>query len=260
MLKRIVDYKRHEVEILKKSGLFEDNLHIKSETNPCKALRRADGRVAIIAELKKASPVKGVLRPGFDLLKLAEQFSLGGADALSVVSDAEFFMGNKDKLREVRAQSRLPLLRKDFIIDEIQIRESYCLGADMLLLMASILSYEELLRFCETCKKLEIEVLLEIHDREELQCVRDLPVNIVGINNRNLKDFSVDIRNSLELAGYLPSSVLRISESGIHSPGDMNLLEEYGFQAALIGEALVSSPDPGRKLAELLAYREGEDN
>lgn len=207
--------------------------------------------MAIIAEVKKASPVKGILANELDVLHLADCYRENGATAISYITDSQFFQGRKECLPRVKEISGLPVLRKEFIIDEIQLYETVLLQADMVLLIAAMHDYPKLLALSKKSRELGLEVLLEVHDREELQKAIDLPVKMLGVNNRNLKDFSVDVHRSLELAEHIPSSFIKVSESGIKTREDILLLKEHGYNAVLIGEALVTAPDPGAKLREL---------
>ncbi len=216
-----------------------------------KIFRSDFNNMAIIAEVKKASPVKGILANELDVLQLAHCYRENGATAISYITDSQFFQGQKECLPRVKEISGLPVLRKEFIIDEIQLYETVLLQADMVLLIAAMHDYPKLLTLSEKSRELGIEVLLEVHDREELQKAIDLPVKMLGVNNRNLKDFSVDIQRSLELAEHIPSSFIKVSESGIKTREDILLLKEHGYNAVLIGEALVTAPDPGEKLREL---------
>lgn len=257
MLERIVAAKRAEVEELKRALRREEVSAHPRRFNPF-SMQDSSGRVAVIAEIKKASPVKGMLREDLNPLKTACLYRDHGARAISYITDEEFFHGKKHLLPAVRQAAGIPVLRKDFIIDEVQLRESVLLQADIVLLIAALHDYSHLRQLVEEAHRLNLEVLLEVHNREELNLVADLPVCMVGVNNRNLKDFTVDLENSLGLAEALPSSCLRISESGISSVRDMHLLEEHGFHAALVGEALAVARQPAEKLFELVNYREVE--
>ncbi len=257
MLTRIVAQKKIEVHQLK-TDLDLTKVIPRTDRIDLQAIFNRDlGRVAVIAELKKASPVNGVLCADFDPLRMAKTYAQNGAAALSVISDRVFFQGSPAFLQELRPGVDLPILRKDFIIDELQLYETVLLGADLVLLIAALHDYASLLHLSQKCVELGIEPLVEVHNREELKKVIDLPVKIIGVNNRNLKDFTVDIRTSLELADDIPDSFIKVSESGIKSPADMQRLAGQGFNAALIGEALVSSPDPGAKLKALVNYEQG---
>ncbi len=257
MLEQIVAQKKIEVNTLRAS-LNVDNLVSKINKIDPKAVFASNiRRVAVIAEIKKASPVKGVLCEEFDPFGLARTYTENGAAVLSVITDCKFFQGSPAFIQQIRPYVELPILRKDFIIDELQIYETLMLGANMVLLIAVLHDYYELLNLTEKCQELGLEPLVEVHNRQELKKVLDLPIQIIGVNNRNLTDFTVDIKTSLELGEYIPESFIKVSESGIKSSVDMQTLEVHGFKAALIGEALVSSADPGGKLRELVNYDQG---
>ena len=185
------------------------------------------------------------------MLHLADCYRQNGATAISYITDSKFFRGQKELLPRVKESSGLPILRKDFIIDELQLYETVLLQADIVLLIAALHDYPRLLALMEKSRELGIEVLLEVHDREELHKAIDLPVKMLGVNNRNLNDFTVDIRQSLELAEHIPPSFIKVSESGIKTREEILLLNEYGYNVVLIGEALVTAPNPGEKLREL---------
>lgn len=254
MLERIAAVKREEIKELKMS-LDTSGIYPRTDTiDPGPFLRREDHRVAVIAEVKKASPVKGLLCPDFDPVALAGSYQENGAGAVSVITDQQFFQGSKSFLTQVKSAVGLPVLRKDFILDPIQLYESVLLQADLVLLIAAMHDYHSLLKLSEKARELGLHVLLELHNREELQMAGDLPVPIIGINNRNLQDFTVSLSASLQLADSLPSQAIRVSESGISAPGDMAVLERAGFNAALVGEALVSAENPGLRLQELVQY------
>ncbi|MGI5880761.1 MAG: indole-3-glycerol phosphate synthase TrpC [Syntrophomonadaceae bacterium] len=212
--------------------------------------------VSIIAEVKKASPSRGVLCEDFNPVNLAISYEQNGAALVSVITDEKFFNGSPQTLAEVKAAVSIPVLRKDFILHSCQLYQTSELGADAVLLIAALHNYERLLQLVETCNLLGLHPLLEIHDRNELGLLRDLPIQMVGINNRNLKDFSVDLQTSLKLVEHLPDSYVKISESGISNAEQISLLSRAGFDALLIGEGLVTSSNPGNKLRELLKSRE----
>lgn len=256
MLERIIAQKGREVEELRVS-LDIDQVSELIRPNRPRIFNHTPNRVAVIAELKKASPVKGLLCADYNLPDMALSYAENGAAVISVLTDKEFFQSSSDLLPEVRSLVQLPLLRKDFIIDELQLYESLLLGADFILLIAALHNYSRLQDLTIKCRELGMEPLLEVHDREELKKALDLPVRMMGVNNRNLKDFTVDIKTSLKLAEYIPDDIVRVSESGIRTAADMRLLGEHGYQAALIGEALVTSPNPGMKLRELVNYDQG---
>jgi len=258
MLDRIVAAKKPEIKELMAS-LNIDNIKPKAQRfDPYRFFKEKKGKVAVIAEFKKASPIKGMLCEEFDPQKMARDYVNNGASIISIITENNFFKGSREYLQEVRKEVNIPLLRKDFIIHELQLYESLQLGADLVLLIAALFDYEKLLYLSEKSLEIRLEPLVEVHDPTELQLALDLPVRMIGINNRNLKDFTVDINNSLKLGESIPDSLIKVSESGIKSTRDLILLEENGFDAALIGEALVSSPDPGEKLKELVYYRGDE--
>ena len=252
MLEQIIRVKQQEVQELKNRLNVDDITPCPYPLDVEKVFRRDFKNMAIIAEVKKASPVKGILVDELDVLQLAHRYRENGATAISYITDSQFFHGQKECLPRVKEISGLPVLRKEFIIDEIQLYETVLLQADMVLLIAAMHDYSKLLSLSEKSRELGIEVLLEVHDREELQKAKDLPVKMLGVNNRNLKDFSVDIHRSLELAEHIPSSFIKVSESGIKTREDILLLKEHGYNAVLVGEALGTPPDPGEKLRELL--------
>jgi indole-3-glycerol phosphate synthase len=222
------------------------------------ALRRtADQGIAVIAELKKASPSRGLIRADFPVADLARILATGGAAALSVLTDVEFFQGSLDNLALASQSVPLPCLRKDFMVDEAQILEARAWRSDAILLIVAALSDVELKRFHRRARELELDVLCEVHDENELKRALDAGCDIVGANSRDLRTFQVDLQTAIRLAERLPKSVLRVAESGIYSGADMRQLREAGYDAFLIGESLMKSPKPGAALADLLAEAEG---
>jgi indole-3-glycerol phosphate synthase len=206
---------------------------------------------AIIAEVKKASPSKGVFLDHFDPLRLAGAYEKGGAAALSVVTEPCFFKGEGTWLSDLRQRVSLPLLRKDFIVDEIQVAESASLRADAILLIARILTGEELKELQAAANSLDLEVLFEIHDLDDLRKVAPLNPAMIGINARNLEDFTVDTRSFQALNPLLPAGALAVAESGLESPEQIAELSAIGFRGFLIGETLICSDDPARMLRHL---------
>lgn len=254
MLERILAHKQEEVRQLRQN-LDPGAIAPRPPHPGLPGVLRSGEHLQVIAEIKKASPSRGILCENFDPLRLAHLYEQNGAAAISVLSDIRFFQGSPRYVREVAAAVDVPVLRKDFIIDELQLYETVALGADLVLLIAGVLDYDKLLAFSEKARELGLEVLLETHGASEVQMAGDLPVRVIGINNRDLANFNVDINNSLRLADQLPGTAVKVSESGIKSPRDLKLLEEHGFDAVLLGEALVSDASPGLKLREMLAYR-----
>jgi indole-3-glycerol phosphate synthase len=212
---------------------------------------------AVIAEIKKASPSKGLIRADFDAALLAKSYFAGGAAALSVLTDEPFFQGSLRNLELVSAAVPLPCLRKDFIVDEYQIVEARAHHADAILLIAAALTDAELQRFALAAHSLALDVLVEVHTAAELDRVLstlgERGADAIGVNNRDLKTFEVRLETSLKLVERIPPSVVRVTESGIATPEDLKSLRTAGFEAFLIGESLMRQPDPGAALAALLA-------
>lgn len=206
---------------------------------------------AIIAEIKKASPSKGVLAHDFQPVKTALAYQNGGAAALSVLTDRDFFQGGLEDLVCARAAVKLPVLRKDFTIDRVHIVEAAAHGADAILLIAAILTSREMRDFRELAGQYGMDALVEVHDAEELRPALDSGAQIVGVNNRNLRTFEVTLDTSLHLAGLMPSGILRVTESGIHDSSDVRRLIDAGYTAFLVGEHLMKSGDPAAALRGL---------
>jgi indole-3-glycerol phosphate synthase len=218
-----------------------------------RALRqKAASGPAVIAELKKASPSKGLIRADFDPATLAKRMAQAGAAALSVLTEEHFFQGSLRNLEVASGSCDLPCLRKDFLVDEFQLLEARAHRADAILLIAAALSDQELRQLTAQAHALELDVLCEVHTAAELDRVLDLNCDAVGVNNRNLSTFAVKLEVSFELAARLPASVVHVSESGIETAEDMNRLRAAGFHAFLIGESLMRRPDPGKALEALL--------
>jgi indole-3-glycerol phosphate synthase len=254
MLDRIVAAKRQEVKRLSAApGVFETASPFKARLF-AQALINRSNRVALIAEVKKASPSRGLLAPNFDPEALAVAYALNGAAAISVLTDTEFFQGRPEYLSAIKQKVDLPLLRKDFILDEIQLYQSLVIGADAVLLIAAILEHPQLLKLVELTQKLGMEPLVEIHDQQELAKALDTPARVIGVNNRNLANFEVSLATSFELAPFIPDKIIKVSESGIQKPGDLALLQAHGYSAALVGEALVTASDMPYKLRQLSGY------
>jgi indole-3-glycerol phosphate synthase len=211
---------------------------------------------AIIAELKKASPSKGLIRAEFDAADLARQMEAGGAAVLSVLTDEKFFQGSLENLRLASAAVKIPCLRKDFMVDEFQVLEARANGADAILLIVAALTDAELKTLRDSAKRQELDVLCEVHDAEELERAMVLDCECVGVNSRDLRTFEVSLDRACELAAKLPSSAVRVAESGIHTAADMERLRAAGYEAFLIGESLMRQPHPGAALARLLGGAE----
>lgn len=215
--------------------------------------RVAIGGTAVIAEVKKASPSMGVIRASFDPVAIAESYAAAGATCLSVLTDEKYFQGSGHYLRLIRAAVGLPLLRKDFIVDEYQIVEARALGADAILLIVAALSDAELAAFTRLAHDLGLDVLVEVHDEAECARALQLPLRVIGVNNRNLHDFSVSLETSRRIKTMLPADYLLVSESGIHTRADIEALQGDGIHAFLVGGSLMQADDPGAALSALLA-------
>ena len=227
----------------KKQGLSLEELSSKidfenlKETNFKKSLQNK--AEAIIAEIKKASPSAGIISENFDPVLKSKEYESFGASALSILTEEDYFLGNIQYLMDVKAITSLPILRKDFIVDEYQIYESKLIGADCILLIASILNDEELKNFSEIAEKLKLDYIIEVHDEEELQRVQNFSNAIIGVNNRNLKTFDVDINNSVELKKIFEGENIFIAESGIKSQKDIEYLQQHNINVFLVGESLM---------------------
>jgi indole-3-glycerol phosphate synthase len=218
----------------------------------------AQGRAAVIAEIKRASPSKGLLRDPFLPAEIARSYAAAGACGLSVLTDRDFFQGHEDYLREARAACELPALRKDFIIDPYQVYEARLIGADCILLIVAALDDAPLRELAWLAAQLQMDVLVEVHDAEELARALALDLPLIGINNRNLRTFETRLDTTLELLARIPASRTVVTESGIHTPDDVALMREHGVHAFLVGEAFMRAADPGAKLAELFGTGESE--
>ena len=214
---------------------------------------KSQAGVAIIAELKKASPSRGLIRAEFDSAALAQELERAGAAALSVLTDEEFFQGSLENLEAASSSTKLPCLRKDFIVDEFQLLEARAHGADAVLLIVAALSPAELVGLAIQTRDYDLDILCEVHDEEELQRALDAGCNLIGVNNRDLRTFHVDLKTALRIAGSLPQNVVRVAESGIHKAADIARLRAAGYHAFLIGESLMKAKSPGEALKTLLA-------
>lgn len=251
ILDTIVARKKEEVELLRREGLQGPLREVAPPRGFCRALTEFPG-VAVIAEAKKASPSKGVIRPDFDPVAIAKAYKAGGAQAVSVLTDADFFQGSITYIPLVRAAVDLPVLRKDFIIDPLQIREASLFGADAILLIAAILDAARMRAYREEAEGLGMDVLVEVHDERELESALAAGSRLIGINNRNLNDFSVDLNTTFRLQRLIPPGIPVVSESGIASREDMLRLREAGITAALIGESLMRSGEQSLLLREFM--------
>jgi indole-3-glycerol phosphate synthase len=209
------------------------------------------GRAAVIAEVKKASPSKGVLRAEFDPAAIGASYARGGAACLSVLTDVRFFQGAPEYLDDARRASGLPALRKDFVVDEYQVAQARAWGADCILLIAAALAPAQLLDLEAAARELGMSVLVEVHDARELDAALAMKTRLIGINNRNLRSFEVSLQTTLDLLPRIDDGRLVITESGIHAPADVATMRAAGVHAFLVGEALMRAADPGAELARL---------
>ena len=251
ILARIVDHKRTELRnTLHQRAQWEQRAAQRPHVRNFQAAL-ISSPPAIIAEIKKASPSKGVLAEDFDPAAIARLYESGGAAALSVLTDSHFFQGSLDNLVTARNVVELPVLRKDFTIDDFHVVEAAAHQADAILLIAALLDESQLRRFREIASLYEMGALVEVHDAEELDRALASGAEIIGVNNRNLHTFEVTLETSLRLVEKIPSGIVKVSESGIHSAADVKRLADAGFHAFLVGEHLMKSPDPAGALREL---------
>jgi indole-3-glycerol phosphate synthase len=254
ILAEIVSHKQQEVtELRSRAAVLEQQAH-ERKVPPRLFVEALRGRrPAIIAEIKKASPSRGLLQADFHPAFIAHGYEQGGAACLSVLTDKHYFQGGLHDLEAARAAVQLPVLRKDFTIDRLQIYEAAAHGADAILLIAAILERSELQHFRELADSLSLAALIEVHDQDELAKAIDSGATIIGVNNRNLDTFEVSLETSLRLSYLMPTTVTRISESGIFTRADIDVLSAAGFHAFLIGEALMKSANPAAALRQLLS-------
>jgi indole-3-glycerol phosphate synthase len=258
ILDDIIQHKREEVARRKmETPLREIKAAIADAPTPLdlvNAVRRLPTEpMRVIAEVKKASPSKGVIREDFHPVQIARAYEAGGASAISVLTDEKFFQGSADYLVAVKSSVGLPVLRKDFTIDDYQVYESRAIGADAILLIAAALTDDELRRFQDTASELGMRCLVEVHDEREMDRAAAAHASLIGINNRDLRTFQVDIGATMRLAPATPAGCVLVSESGIHTRDDMQLLANTGAHAALTGECLMRAEDIGDKLRELIS-------
>lgn len=255
LLAEIVQHKKQEIaDLHARAAQLEQQAH-ERKTHPrpfTDALRTQEP--AIIAEIKKASPTRGVLQPNFHPAFIAHAYEQGGAACLSVLTDKQYFQGSLHDLEAARAAVALPVLRKDFTIDRVQVFEAAAHGADAILLIAAILETAELRTLRELASSLGLASVVEVHDAEELSKAMDSGAEIIGVNNRNLDTLEVSLDTSLRLSYLMPTDVVRVSESGIHARRDIDLLRGAGFHAFLIGEALMRSEHPMELLKSLTGH------
>lgn len=253
ILEQIIEYKRSEIQRLKAEtniSKLEATPYFNRKTLSLKESLQKGNRTGIIAEFKRRSPSKGIINESANVIDVTSSYAENGASALSVLTDENFFGGSNADLIEARI-NEVPILRKDFVIDEYQVVEAKSIGADVILLIAACLTPAEVARLSKFAKRIGLEVLLELYDETELAHICD-ETELVGINNRNLKTFEVDIEQSMKMAEKVPGDKIKIAESGIHSVDDVVLFRENGFKGFLIGELFMKQPDPAIAFAEFV--------
>ena len=252
VLSLILESKKKRIEVLRKNREAFLSL-VKKTPGPLsfkKAIKR-EGKISLIAEIKQASPSSGVLRQEFSPVDIAKKYEKLRVNALSVLTEEEFFLGKINYIEDIKKSVNLPVLRKDFIIDEVQVLESRAVGADAILLIMRILDEAKLKRLYSLAKDLGMDVLVEVHTEKELRKVINYGVDIIGINNRNLDTFKVDILRTKKLIPFVPEGAVRVSESGISTFKDMLLLKGLGVDAVLVGEAIMKADNIDEKVKEL---------
>lgn len=254
ILDQLADYARQRTEQAKRALPLEEIRHQaltlpKGDFSFQHALKKPG--VSFICECKKASPSKGLIDPDFPYLKIAKEYEAACADCISVLTEPKWFLGSDTYLEEIANSVSIPCLRKDFTIDDYMIYEAKVLGASAVLLICSILSEKQMKEYISICNELGLSALIEVHDEREINMALHAGASIIGVNNRNLKDFSVDTDNSRRLRELIPRDVLFVSESGVSSAEDVAKLRDIGADAVLIGETLMRAPDKKAKLAEL---------
>jgi indole-3-glycerol phosphate synthase len=257
ILKKILDTKAEEVSRRKvRTPIIDLESFAESVEKPRGFYQALQDRVAlkkpaIIAEIKKASPSKGVIREDFQPVMIGQDYAMNGATCLSVLTDKSYFQGSEVYLQLVRERCPLPVLRKDFMIDPYQVYEARALGADCILLIVAALEDSQMRELAELATRLRMDVLVEVHDEEELQRALQLDTKLIGINNRNLRTFETSLQTTLDLKAKVPEDRLVITESGIHTPDDVQLMLDNGIYAFLVGEAFMRADSPGQKMREL---------
>ncbi len=259
-LTEILEHKKREVELAKERlpfAMLIDQLATLSQTAAFADVLRSheNGEVTCIAEIKKASPTKGVISKSFNVEKIAREYRQGGAAALSVLTDMKYFQGHNDFVGSAKGASHLPILRKDFIVDEYQIYESRLIGADALLLIVAALTDHQLRSYLTTAEDLTLSALVECHSKEEIERAVQAGATILGINNRDLQTFTVNVNLSLQLKNFIPNDCIAVSESGVRNYHTVEALAQAGFDAILVGEHLMLQVDKAKALKELLGKR-----
>ncbi len=260
ILKKILHRKTEEIAERRAEVSYEAQLRRAAQADAPRGFVQAirdklnAGQPGVIAEIKKASPSKGVMRPEFHPADIARCYASPGAACLSVLTVRDFFQGSEAFLQQARAACRLPVIRKDFIIDPYQVAEARAIGADCILLIAAALDDAELRQLSELAGELGLDVLVEVHDAPELERSLKLDLPLIGINNRNLRTFDVSLQTTLDLLPAIPADRIVVTESGILTPEDVAVMRSHNVHAFLVGESFMRAPDPGVKLAELFGF------
>ncbi len=257
ILDEIIAHKAEEVAAAKQRIPFADLEAQLGDADPVRGFesalqqRVARQQPAVVAEIKKASPSKGLIRDDFDPVTHARDYASHGATCLSILTDQHYFQGSNLYMAQARSACSLPVIRKDFMIDPYQITESRVLGADCILLIVAALQHSQLIELAAYANEISLDILVEVHNREELELALELNTKLVGINNRNLHDFNTSLQTTLDLARHIPEDRIVITESGINSSDDVKLMLDNGIFGFLIGESLMRDPEPGQKLKQL---------
>ena len=257
ILKKIISRKQEEISERQKNKKIEALIDEAKSASPVRGFvdsmkkRIAAGDAAVIAEIKKASPSKGVMRENFNPAEIAKSYEKGGASCLSVLTDVDFFQGSDAYLQEARAACSLPVIRKDFIVDPYQVYEARAMGADCILLIVSVLDNQQLNQLYSLATALGMDVLIEVHDEQELQRSLPLGAHLVGINNRNLRTFETSLNTTIDMLKQIPDDRIVVTESGIHTAQDVALMRDNEVNAFLVGEAFMRADEPGNELNTL---------
>ena len=259
ILRKILDRKQQEIAERSARTPIDDMRVLAGDADPVRGFiasierKIEDGQAGVIAEIKKASPSKGVLRESFDPASIAVSYAANGAACLSVLTDADFFQGNEEYLQQARAACQLPVIRKDFIVDPYQVVEARAINADCILLIVSALGDAQMNELLSLSHELGMDVLIEVHDEAEMTRALATDARLIGINNRNLRTFDTTLDTTLNMLDMVPDDRLLVTESGIHAPEDVALMRDNNVHAFLVGEAFMRAEDPGEKLSQLFS-------
>ena len=259
ILKKILLRKEEEIAERSAKETINDLRQIIIDASPVRGFIKSienkikNGQAGVIAEIKKASPSKGILRQDFNPAEIARSYEQHGAACLSILTDKDFFQGSEDYLQQARDVTRIPVIRKDFIIDPYQVYEARAINADCILLIVAALDDEKLNELLDLANRLDMDVLMEVHDQDEMERALMTGAKLIGVNNRNLRTFEVSLDNTLDMLSMVPDDRILVTESGIHTPGDVKLMRDNHVNAFLVGEAFMRAENPGEKLAELFA-------